>query len=359
MKVIRVMPVLDYGGVEECTTTLARHLDRERFDLRVCTFWRPGFTAERVREMGVPVDVLEVDPRVGNPAATLALYKYFVAQAPDIVHAAIVEANVHAALAGRLAGVPALIAEEVGTPTRSVPARAIFSLIYRLYDRVIGVSRATCDYLVEQERAPADRVELVYNPVSAAFFEVERPERSPDAPFRVVSVGRLVEEKNFAGLLEAFRLLVDEREAELWIIGDGPLGDDLRARTRRLGLEGKVHFPGFRQDIAAQLARADLFVLPSIAEGYGIALVEAMASGVPVIGSTAGGIPEVLGEHCARWSVPPNDHEGWARAMRRVMEMSPDERAALGQAFRRDARARFAPEVYIEEVMDLYERVGR
>lgn len=364
LTVVRLMPVLDYGGGEQCTESLVKYIDHEQFDLRVCTFWEPGQIAARIQRMGVPVDVLEVDPAIPNPRATFELTRYLKRRDPDILHAAVAEANFHAALAGRLAGTPILLGEEVGTPARSGPARAVFGLVHRLLDRTVGVSRATCDYLADREFAPRDSVELVYNPVDASFFDSPAPDRRTDAPaerpFRIITVGRLIPEKNFGGLLEAFALLANDRDdIELQVVGDGPLAADLQEKTSRLGLSEQVDWLGYRDDIRDLLAGADLFVLPSVSEAYGIAMVEAMAAGLPVVGSAVGGIPEVLGPLADTWTVPPRAPRTWADTIERIVEMPPSDRAALGRRLHDRARRHFSPDQYISRITELYRRLAR
>jgi glycosyltransferase involved in cell wall biosynthesis len=358
------MPVLDYGGGEQCTESLVKYIDHQQFELRVCTFWEPGQIAAKIQRMGVPVDVLDVDPAIRNPWATYTLTRYLNRHEPHILHAAVAEANFHAALAGRLSGTPILIGEEVGTPERSGPARAIFGLMHRLLDRTVGVSRATCDYLAEREFAPRDSVELVYNPVDASFFDSpapdDRAESPADRPFRIITVGRLIPEKNFDGLLEAFALLaIDRNDIELQVVGDGPMADALHEKSSRLGLSAKVEWLGYRNDVRELLADADLFVLPSISEAYGIAMVEAMAAGLPVVGSAVGGIPEVLGPLADDWAVPPREPRAWADTIERIVEMSPSRRSALGSRLRERARRQFSPDQYISRITDLYRRLAR
>lgn len=363
LQVVRLMPVLDYGGGEQCTESLVKYIDHEQFDLRVCTFWEPGDIATKIQRMGVPVDVLEVDPDVRNPRATYTLTEYLDRHEPHILHAAVAEANFHAALAGRLAGTPILVGEEVGTPARSGPARAIFGLVHRLLDRTVGVSRATCDYLADREFAPRDSVELVYNPVDASFFDSPTPTNRAEAPanrpFRIITVGRLIPEKNFGDLLESFALLATDRDdIELQVVGDGPLADQLHEKTSRLGLSERVEWLGYRDDVRDLLADADLFVLPSVSEAYGIAMVEAMAAGLPVVGSDVGGIPEVLGPLADHWTVPPREPRAWADTIERIVEMPPSHRSALGRRLRERARRHFSPDQYISRITGLYRRLA-
>ena len=203
--------MLDFGGVESRILIQAEEMRDRVGELRVCTFWKAGAAAERLRGQGIPVDVLGVDPSIRNPRATARLTAYLRKHKPDILHACIGEANWHGLIAGALAGVPVRIVEEVGMPSRSALTRRAFPWLYRLAHRVVGVSQATCDFLAGPDGADPAKVRLVYNAADAAFFE-EPPadDRAPDAPFRVLAVGRLDPIKNQAMLIRAFGRLCEQ-----------------------------------------------------------------------------------------------------------------------------------------------------
>ncbi len=353
--VIRLIPVLDFGGVESLVVLQAQLTDRDRFDLRICTFWKPGAAAEAIRDAGLTVDVLGVDPAIRNVEATAALYRYLRKVKPDVLHASIGEAMWHGSIAGALAGVPWRLIEDVGLPARAPLARALFSAVARLNHAVIGVSQGTCDYLIERERMPASLVRLIYNCGKPQFFGEVTRERAAPRPFRVLSAGRLVPVKNQPMLIEAFaRLTRLMPDAELWLAGEGDARPELEALIERLGMASQIKLLGFRDDVRALMDQADVFVLPSHTEGCSVALVEAMASGCPVIGSTAGGIVEVMGELGSQWLVDAHDLEGWTQALARMARLTTAERAALGQRGREIAIARFSPEVYMGNLQALY-----
>jgi glycosyltransferase involved in cell wall biosynthesis len=358
IKVVRLLPTLDFGGVESRAILQAGLLDRERFDLRVCTFWRDGEAGAKIRALGVPVDVLDVDPSVRNPNATLALWHYLHTQRPDVLHASISEAMFHGAWASYAAGVPLRIIEEVGRPTRSQAGHVAFAAISMLVNRVVGVSQITCDYLIKEDRMAAERVRLIYNCGKPEYFAqppVERL-RAPDAPLRIFTAGRLVPVKNHSALLDVMAELVLVRglNVRLEIAGDGPLREELAARIRALGLSAHVMLLGFRDDIRALLDASDVFVLPSFDEGCSVALIEAMASGILVVGSTAGGILEVLGELSANYAIPASDIQGWADVLERIYHLPAAARHTLGQQARHIAEERFSPARYIKNLEDMY-----
>lgn len=355
-RVVRLIPVLDFGGVEAIFLLQAQRVERSRYDLRICTFWKDGHMAAQLRALGYEVDVLGVDPSIRNPEATLALYRYLAAQRPDIVHASIGEANFHAALVGKLAGVGGVILEEQGFPDRKPVGRAVHAVLYRLADQIVGVSDASCRYMIEREYAPASRVRRIYNAANADYFSpcTARPGRDV---VEIVTVGRLVPVKNQAMLIDAFAPVARAYpHARLTIVGEGALKEALEAQVAALGLGGQVSLPGFRGDIKQVLDGADVFVLPSLSEGLGIALVEAMARAMPVVSTTAGGAGEVVAPLGEGWSVAPRDVSGWTRALERLVALSGEERAALGAQAHRRAQD-FSPELHIEQLHRLYDEV--
>jgi glycosyltransferase involved in cell wall biosynthesis len=355
LSVVRLLPVMDFGGAESRVVLQSAMIDRDRFDFRVCTFWKAGEAARRIREQGIPVDVLDVDPSVRNPRATLALVRYLRRVRPDILHASISEGIFHGAIGGALARVPCRIVEEVGIPSRSPLGQRMFGAAYHLAHAVVAVAQATADIILD-EGAPPDRLHLIYNCAAPEFFGEPRHRREPsDRPLRILAVGRLVEVKNHANLLRAFRKAVDEAPGmTLRIAGEGPLRDAMQKQIARLDLGDHVELLGFRDDVQDLLYDSDVFVLPSWTEGCSISLVESMATGICVVGSTADGIREVMGELGEEWLIPPDDVDGWADAFGRLNSMTPQARVELGERAQQIAYDRFSPTVYNRNVTSLY-----
>ena len=359
ISVVRLMPVMDYGGVEIIVCVLAERLPRDLVDFRVVTFDGDGAAAARVREAGVVCDVLGKSPALRNPGATVALANYIRRCRPDIVHASIAEANFHASLACRAVPRTKLLLEEVGTPSRSKKAQALFGAVNRRADAWIGVSQATCDYLISRERARAPDVHLIYNCVADEFFEPLKRNRSKT--LRVTILGRLVPVKNHAMFLRVWDRFADSRDGSvaLNIAGAGAEEQTLREQVADMAHGATVNFCGYIHDVRSLLAQTDLLVLPSLREGYGIALVEAMAVGIPVIGSTAGGIPEVLDGYPPEWQVGSTDEAGWLHALQRFALLSTAERRVLGRLGEGLSRARFSSETYIESIVALYTKLAK
>lgn len=366
-KVIRLLPTLDFGGVESRAILQSELHDRDRIELRVCTFHRDGAAAQAIRALGVPVDVLRQDPAIRNPRATLALARYLIQQKPDILHSSIVEANFHVLARPPLFRRTRFIVEEVGSPAHDRLARLAFSALYRRADRVVGVSQATCDYLTSVDHAPQGKVRLIYNSAAQRYFSEREPARRSSAVrrkagqrFRFLLIGRLVEVKNHVTILRALSQVKQRGlEFELLIVGEGPLRAELEAQTAALGLSDAVQFRGFDPNVRELLLDADVYLLPSHSEGCSISLVEAMATGLPVLGSAVPGIVEVLGELASSWTLPATNTESWAERLAQLAAGDPQLLDETGRAARRIAFEKFSPAAYISTLERLYrELVG-
>ena len=361
LRVVRLLPALDFGGVESRVVLQAKLHDRTRFDLQVVALGNSGDAAQRIRAAGVPVHVLGVRPAPRSVQATLAVRQCLAELRPHVLHSSIAEGNFHASMATLLARPPVLFAEEVGVPDHGLAARLVFRFAYRRGDAAIGVTKAVCDYMQRVDGCPRDRVQLIYNCAGPDFFPappVSRQERASGEPFKMLMVGRLVSVKNHDTLLRAFAQVTRRHPAVvLQIAGTGPLEASMRSLVDELGVRDQVELLGFRSDVQELLRGADLFVLPSLSEGCSISLIEAMASGTPAIGSKVPGIEEVLGPLAAEATCPATDVEKWVELLERYVTLPAGELRALGQRAQERAYAQFSPQAYVSNVERLYDEL--
>jgi glycosyltransferase involved in cell wall biosynthesis len=351
------MPVLDFGGVEARVVLQSSKSFTRSYDLRVCTFDRARAAADAVRAEGIEVDVLDTPANPRSPEALRMLISYLRRVRPDVLHSSISEANVLGLVAASFAGVRARIAEEVGVPSHSWKGRIAMAGLYRRATRIVGVSEATCRYLIDVDRAPRERVRRIYNCAHPRFFPLDRAPvqrlRGRDE-LRVLAVGRLHPVKNHLRLLDAVSR-IERRNVSLEIIGTGPIERQTKERVESLGLSERVKLRGFQSDVRPLLLHADAFILPSISEGCSISLIEAMASGVPVLGSKAPGIEEVMGKiHATDWTFPPEDVSAMAAKLERLLDMPTDARASYAAQLQDRAYREFSPDTYMANLEALY-----
>lgn len=174
-------------------------------------------------------------------------------------------------------------------------------------------------------------------------IQPERYGRAPDhSPGkRMIFVGRLAAVKGVLVLLEAFAALLKEHpDAELTLVGDGPEREAIHAHARALGCYDAIRFTGYlsQDEVAAELAQTDLFVLPSFAEGVPVVLMEAMASGLPVVATRIAGIGELVEDGTTGLMVPPGDKVALTQALSALLE-DPDLRATMGRTARAKVEA--------------------
>jgi len=150
-----------------------------------------------------------------------------------------------------------------------------------------------------------------------------------------------------------------EREAgkpvcQVLIVGEGPAEKTLRALSEQLGIGSRVVFAGMRRDIPQLLALMDIFVLPSLYEGFGIAILEAMATGKPVVASTVGGIPEFVVSGESGLLVPPGDSIALAAAIRQLLDQ-PERAKLMGRRGQEHVRQYYSIESVVRQHEQLYE----
>jgi glycosyltransferase involved in cell wall biosynthesis len=242
-----------------------------------------------------------------------------------------------------------------------------YGLTNRLADVTTAVSRIAQQEATRRGAAPAGSILLVPNGLSTTPYarddELRAQTRASlglDDAFTWLAVGRLAEAKGYGDMLAAFALaLAEHPEARLLIAGVGTLEDVLRAEIRRLGIEDSVRLLGLRTDVPALMQAADGFVLTSRWEGLPMVLLEAGASGLPVVTTDVGGSREAVLDGVSGFVTPVGDPTLSARALGRVMALSAADRRLLGEAGREHVQATFDIRVVADTWEDLYRRGPR
>ncbi len=353
MRIIRLTTLLDFGGQERKYISFTANPSLLCHDY---TFIALGYggNAERIlRERGCKVIILNRNFSIRNLENIIVLYRLFREIKPDIVHTAAGEANFHGIIAAKLAGIRGVIGEEIGIPNHSKIARKVFSWVYRLADNVICVSKAVKKYLIDIGEIKAGKGVVIYNPANAPVdWKVEKETEV----FEIVYVGRLEKVKNVVALLMAFSE-IKERAAQLTIVGDGRERENLESIVEQLGIKNKVDFVGFSDDPHKYLGRADLFVLSSFSEGFGIAVVEAMLMKVPVLCSGVGGIPEFVEDGRTGWLFDPHNQIQLTSILKKLVDMDKANLKQIGLNGFKSVENVFTMEKYVQNLENLYERV--
>jgi glycosyltransferase involved in cell wall biosynthesis len=337
LRIAHVTLGLDVGGQERLLVEFARHADRRRFELHFVSLTGRGRLAGDLEACGWPVTALE-EPAGLRPGMILRLAHLFRQHRFDVVHTHDDKPLLYAAVAARLARVPHVLHTKHHGKIGQVRLRqaAVLNLAACLTDDFICVSEDSARDTIDHEAA-ARKVSTIWNGIDTTRFAYT----GPCAGGPVVTVARLSPEKDIANLLQAAALVRRERPGfRLEIAGDGPCMTALRQLASDLALEQSVTFRGEVRDIRGLLARASLFVLPSLSEGISLTLLEAMARGLPVVATRVGGNPEVVAYGETGLLVPARDAAGLATAIRRIEE-DPEAGRRMGVAGRRRVELHF------------------
>lgn len=360
-RIALVITELDPGGAEWAFVELVTRLDPEEFTPRVYCLRSGGSLVGVLRDRGV--EVIELGARhrfdlgvVSRLAVELRAFQ------PALLQGWLWHANVAGAWATARAGGPRLVAGIRVAERRGRWRHWIDRGLAGRFDRHVCVSRGVAEHARLQVGLPADRLRVIANGVDPARFDAARAcdWRSLGLPGEarvLLSVGRLEEQKGPADLITAAAVVARQFPDVHWVwVGDGPLRPSLEAEVTRLGLVGRVHFAGRRDDIPALMRGARGFVLSSRWEGMPNVVLEALAARLPVIATRVEGIEELIrpgetGQVCA----PGNPSE--LAAAQAELLANPARGILWGEAGRQRVEERFTWERMAGQYAAVYHEV--
>jgi glycosyltransferase involved in cell wall biosynthesis len=308
------------------------------------------------------VPVIELNRRIGgnDPRIVPAIYRVLRRDRPDILHTHAWGTLVEGIVAGRLARVPAIVHGEHGTLQLRPRQVIVQRWGWRHADDLLSVSSRLAERMSRDVGIPADRIRVIRNGVNLARFAGLRTASagtfSGSGGRRVVlgAAGRLIDVKDHATFIDAVHLLRDRgRPVAAIIAGDGPLRGQLEAHIARLRLQGSVRLLGHRGDLETVLRALDIFVQPSKSEGMSNTILEAMASGLPVVATRVGGADEMIVDGETGILVPPADSERLADALERLIGDA-ELRHTMGCAATRRASREFSLAHMIDGYQSFY-----
>ncbi len=362
LKVMLVTVGLGVGGTETQILEIASRLDRDRFDVLVCGLKKDRVVAQELRERGIRVSTLDGWGK-GDLRVLYRLVRLIRAERPDLIHAFLGVANLASSLAGRLAGVPVIVWSYRDVEVWKSPAHWLVDRAgARWAEAITCCSEAVRQFVLARLDGEASKVLTIHNGIDLEAFRAPRVAGRSELSLRdggrvIGTVTRLDEpKKGLTVLLRALAALARRDGLPPWqclLVGDGPARGRLEALAAELGLSGRVVFAGMRRDVPRVLPALDLFVYPSLYEGFGIAIVEAMAAGRPVVASAVGGIPEIVVDRDTGLLVPPGDAAVLAEALATLLA-SPDQARQMGRRGRERARELFAIQTTVERHQQLY-----
>lgn len=356
MKILLVITGLGVGGAERQICDLADGFRRLGHEVRL--LYLTGSADVKPLSSEVVVRGLGMGK---NPLSFLvsmaALIKELEAFEPDVVHSHMFHANILARLARLRCFIPRLISTAHSTSEGGRLRSVLYRITDSLADISTNVSEAAVKAFVKSGAAPNGRMIAVYNGIDLSRFDRVNPEAELNArnEFRLLAVGRLQPEKDYPNLLKAFKLLSSKCagiKLRLDIVGEGGERNNLEKMARDFGIDSRVNFLGIRADVPELMKQADIFVLSSAWEGFGLVVAEAMACSRRVVATDCGGVSEVLGGNGIL--VAPHDHRELAHGIQKALAMSPDESERLGDSARRHVEQTFSMDAVLSRWEELY-----
>ncbi|MBI3802811.1 MAG: glycosyltransferase [Nitrospirae bacterium] len=362
--VLHLISRLPSGGVENQLRKVVRLYDRRLFRPIVCCMKEKGETGEAIERDGTPVIVLNRMQRHTFDLRLVGLLRRLMReQRVTILRTHQFHANLYGRIAAISAGVPVILPSFHNTYARRKRHRSVVNwLLARGTDRLITVSDAVKRDLIRYDHLPEEKIKVIHNGCDIDRFmrpalqeDLRVKWKIPAAAPVIGTVGRLAKEKGQALLIEAVSLLQSEfPDLHLIIVGEGPEREALEKEGARRGLGNRLILTGLQREVPDYLALMNLFVFPSLNEGFSNALLEAMAAGKPVIASDIVENVEILPSEKFGLRVPPNDAGALAEKIRFLLK-NPSEAEAMGRRAQARVAAEFTDAIMMEKIQRLYQ----
>jgi len=376
IKIVQVITRLDWSGAPDIVEIICGCLDPAIYDITLIyglTLHPSGKTEEflkRFRGRVIVIPYLKRDVGLLNDLAALVrLYMVFRREEFDIVHTHTAKAGFIGRIAARLAGTPAVIHTPHGHDFYgyfgSLGSRIIIILerIAALFaDKIAVLTGIEKIDMLKYHICAAGKIEIVNSGMDFSGFEkldvdiVKKKSKFRIGPddYAVGMIGRLESIKGFEYFIDSARIVLNSiPNTKFLIVGDGTLRSNLEKRSRRIGIEDKVIFTGWREDMPQIIAMLDVLVLASLNEAVGRVLLEAGIAGKPVVATAVGGIPEIVKDGETGILVPPRDPERMAGAVTGLLK-DKERRRAMGCAAKEWIKSNYNKEKMVSEIGNMY-----
>jgi len=366
MKIIHIIKGLGLAGAENHLITLLDGLRHHHdIDAQLLLWVTPTQQADDVYQAAIdrqiPVERWTMQGHL-DMKLLWRLIRYLRYEKPDAVHTHLVHAETFGIPAARLAGVKTIFnSSHNDDPFRR---RLLFRprnwLLWRMTTQGIAISNYIKQFLLEVETAKPNQIEVIHYGLAAPHLPESNHLRdqlgiAQDAPI-IGSVCRLVEQKGLPYALDAMPTLM-ERYPDLHyvLVGDGILRLELEAQVQSLGIMDRVHFLGWQTDVQTYMRQYDIFLAPSLWEGFGLVFLEAMAQARPIVATNISAIPEIVVDGHTGLLVPPQNTQAITEVLSKLLSNS-QMAQTMGQAGRKRLDTDFSVQKMIEQTAALYRR---
>ncbi len=353
IKIVYIICNFAFGGAERFLLDLIKHLNLERYEVHILTIMGGGPLEKEFKDLNVRIQIFKKKTKLGL-GILWQIYCYLKREKPQIVHTHLFAGDTWGRIAAILAGAPIIISTEHNTNLdEGLLKRLIKRILSYKTDKIVAVSNAVSDYSIRVDKKKKKKILVIPNGICFEKF-VPKAKKFEHIPILGV-IGRLEIQKGHAYLFQALNLVKDI-PWKLWLVGEGSLRKKLEKQVKELSLEERVSFLGAQYNVLEILQTIDIFILPSLWEGLGIAVLEAAAMAKPIIASKVGGIPEIIEDKKTGLLVEPKKVTDLGEAIRWMLGHE-NEANEMGRCARKIVLEKFDIEKMVKEYEKLYERL--
>lgn len=321
MKIMQVIPYFCFGGAETMCENLSYAQKALGHDVVVVSLYNEHTPiAQRMEERGIRI--LYLDKKLGMDVSMVSkLCKLMKQERPDVVHTHL-DVIKYAVAAARIMGIRTCVhtVHNVAEKEAEGLSRKINRAYFRMgWAKPVALSPMVKDTIVNVYGLPEESVPVIYNGIDLSAC-VPKDDYTCETTATLLHIGRFNEQKNHVRLLNAFGKLIEKHpNCRLVLVGDGELKADMEALANVLGIADKTVFCGSQSDVHPYLQQADVFLLPSDYEGMPMTIIEAMGTGLPIVATAVGGVPDMV-ENEVSALLTPCDEQAVCDACARLLE---------------------------------------
>ena len=353
MKVIQVMPNFALAGAEIMCENLVYELRRKDIEVVVVSlFNQRSAITERLEKNGVKL--IYLDKKLGLDLSIVGkLCKIFKQENPDVVHTHRY-ATQYAIPAAMRAGIKRRVhtVHNIAKKENGRLGRLLNKWFFKRHHVIpVALSSIIQDSIVEEYKIKKNKVPIIFNGIDLSKCQT-KTDYEVQEKFKILHVGRFMEQKNHKGLIDAFDIFHQKyQNGVLQLIGDGELKEEIEKLVNEKGLTESVEFLGLQENVHQYLSAADIFTLPSLYEGVPMTLIEAMGTGLPIVATNVGGIPDMLknGESAILTEI---DSEQIAKSFS-ILADDVEKRKSLGEKAK-IASVNFSARIMTEKYIEIY-----
>lgn len=370
VKILYLYETLGVGGAEQLLLTTLKHLNRDKFYPVVYCLGENGKIGVEIEKIGVRIEALKKKLNLWNIGIIWYLIKIFEREKPDILHCHLFYANYFGRIAAIFYKVPIVIITEHGTYSnfKKFYHHLIDFILSFFTNKIIVVSKAVQRYLLKHSLILPNKISIIYNTVDFERFDKiygidkslsKRRFGFSDSSILIGCIANIAPWKGHFFLLRAFESILHSLpQTNLCIVGRDNNGfqSQLETYAKENSFFEHVHFWGERRDIPEILSMFDLFVFPSLTEGFGLSVIEAMYMGLPVIATNTEGPSEIIENEFDGVLVSPGDYRALGEKITLLLRDN-EKMKRMGFYAREKVKSIFSPRVYLEKLESCYDEL--